>query len=90
MATNGLQLAIKTSAGSHETVNGTNQNNQHSEWHGVADKHGVAFTRNWWWKGPVEILSAHGRTRANVPQISVSDTYTVDTSFFSPPVHLNL
>ena len=90
MATNGLQLAIYTSAGSKVGVYGKNQNNQRSEWHGIADKNGVAVTHNWWWKGPVEIIAGHRRKTVNVPSLAIYDTYSVDMSLINLPVHVNL
>jgi hypothetical protein len=67
-----------------------NQNNQRSEWLGVANKDGVAVTHNWWWKGPVEIIAGNRRTTANVPPFAICDTYSVDMSLLNPPVHVNL
>jgi len=60
---------------SNVAVYGMNQNNQRSEWLGVANKDGVAVTHNWWWKGPVEIIAGNRRTTANVPPFAIYDTY---------------
>jgi hypothetical protein len=95
MGSNGQQLSIFLPNGSTKVqVAGTNQNNDHVIWQGVAyawiiqnpQNVYIAATYNWWWKGAAEVWfdDFTGRTfYFTTPPIPVSQSY--DTVFCIGP-----
>lgn len=56
MATNGQQVFFHGPRGTGQvSVTGNNQDNILSTWNGQADGNGNALTKDWWFKGDVEI-----------------------------------
>lgn len=56
MASNGQQIYFHAPRGTGQvSVTGTNQDNILTTWNGQADGNGNAFTKDWWFKGDVEI-----------------------------------
>lgn len=56
MASNGQQIYFHAPRGTTQvSVTGNNQDNILSTWNGQADGNGKAFTKDWWFKGDVEI-----------------------------------
>jgi hypothetical protein len=56
MATNGQQIFFHAPRGTGDvSVTGNNQDNIRVTWNGQADGNGNALTKDWWFKGEVEV-----------------------------------